>query len=76
MKNIGIILEILKAMFKQDALWLAIKQVVENRGRIKMMKLELEIEEGAELREIQYNIKEEKARRKLRRQLKKNERNQ
>ena len=75
MKNIGIILEVLKAMFKQDALWLAVKQVVENRGQIKRMKLELEIEEGRELREIQYDIKEERAKRKLKRQRRKNARN-
>lgn len=74
MKNIAIILEVLKAMFKQDAMWLAVKQIVENRGNIKMMKLELEIEEGRELREIKYDIKEEKARRKLKRQERKNAR--
>lgn len=55
----------LKAMFGQNALWEAVKTVIETRGKIKIAKFDLEKEEGALLREIQYDIREAKASSKL-----------
>ena len=72
MKTVRIVLEVLKAAFKQDDLWRAITVIVENRGKIKMAKLNLWITEAADLREIEYDIKEEKAKRRLEKQKKKN----
>ena len=49
-----LILKGLKAMFGQNALWEAVRAVVETRGEIKMIKLE----EQSDIREIENDIKE------------------
>ena len=58
MKGLVLILQALKKLSGQDALWEAFKQVVETRGKIKLIKLD----ERADLREIENDIKEIRAR--------------
>lgn len=66
---VKLVLKMLIGFAGQDNLWEAIKQIVEVRGKLKLMKFDLEKEEGEELRRIEYEVRESKERQRLDKEL-------
>lgn len=62
-------LKMLGKLFGQDALFEAFKEVSERRTKVKLVKLD----EKKELREIRNDIKEERAKKKLKKKRNENE---